>query len=419
MNQVVKDSNINNMRESLQEKYEKQFSTGNQELNILVAGLSGVGKSTLINGLFGYDIAQAGIGKPQTQEIAYYAGAERKIGKSERESQISFYDTVGLELEEKQREKVFFDIKNLVNRENEHTPHICWYCINSEGARIQDEEIDFISQLVTLKIPVIVVLTQAYSQSKADELEKQVRLEVKDICDVVQVVAVESHQESERGSIHIKSFGLDKLLELSLKYFHLYASEGKYNDLVDSKVNQLTNVLINEQVVDKQLKRKQARKVVNVTMAGAASIGAIPIPFADAPLLVGAQEMMMVQIGKIYQIDPKDIKKLGLGTLITSAIGKGIVGRLFKLVPGVGSVVGALITGGVAAVITGSLGSAGMAVCESSLFEDIPLDNLKDKFLELFKSTSESIQSKEDMDAYLDEVEVDVKVNHHIDKEAE
>ena len=408
MSDVIKDSNINDLRNKLQAKYEKEFSTGSHELNILVAGLSGVGKSTLINALFGSDVATTGVGKPQTQEITYYPGSERKIGDSSRTSQISFYDTVGLELDDKQREKVFFDIKNLITRENEHTPHLCWYCVNSEGARIQDEEIDFINQLVTLNIPVIVVLTQSYSAYKADELEKQIRSEVSNICDVVQVVSLESDQEDDRGTIHIKKFGLDKLIELSVKYFQVYAREGRYAPIVEEKVNQLTNVLINEQIVDKKLKRSQAKKVVSIAMAGAASIGAIPIPFADAPLLVGAQEMMMVQIGKIYQKDASAIKKLGLGTLITSAIGKGIVGRLFKLVPGVGSVVGAMITGSVAAVITGSLGSAGIAVCESSLFEDIPLDDLEESFIDLFKNNSDKFKSQEDLDDYLDGIEDEV-----------
>ncbi|GAA8294815.1 hypothetical protein HpKG83_06020 [Helicobacter pylori] len=41
-------------------------------MNILLMGATGVGKSSLINGLFGQEFAKAGTGKPVTQHLEKY-----------------------------------------------------------------------------------------------------------------------------------------------------------------------------------------------------------------------------------------------------------------------------------------------------------------------------------------------------------
>ena len=63
-----------------------------QHVNILIAGKSGVGKSTLINAAFRADLAQTGMGRPVTKEIQLI----EKPGVP-----IKIYDTVGFELDKK------------------------------------------------------------------------------------------------------------------------------------------------------------------------------------------------------------------------------------------------------------------------------------------------------------------------------
>lgn len=58
-------------------------------LNIIVAGKTGVGKSTLINSVFKDKLAETGIGKPVTDHM-------RKISK--KEFPLAIYDTRGFEL---------------------------------------------------------------------------------------------------------------------------------------------------------------------------------------------------------------------------------------------------------------------------------------------------------------------------------
>ena len=60
-----------------------------KNLNIIVAGKTGVGKSTLINSMFRENLAETGIGKPVTQHM-------RKISK--KGVPLNIYDTKGFEL---------------------------------------------------------------------------------------------------------------------------------------------------------------------------------------------------------------------------------------------------------------------------------------------------------------------------------
>lgn len=113
---------------------------------------------------------------------------------------------------------------------------------------------------------------------------------------------------------------------------------------------------------------KKADNAVSVAAAAAAATGAVPIPFADAPLLIGEQVAMMVTICGIYGIN---ISKDGLKMLATAAIGTGgatllgktIATNLLKLIPGAGSVAGGAVSAGTAGVVTLAMGKAFIKVC--------------------------------------------------------
>ncbi len=57
-------------------------------MNILLMGAIGVGKSSLINGLFGQEVAKADIGKPVTQHLGKYVDGEKGL---------ILWDTKGIE----------------------------------------------------------------------------------------------------------------------------------------------------------------------------------------------------------------------------------------------------------------------------------------------------------------------------------
>lgn len=131
-----------------------------------------------------------------------------------------------------------------------------------------------------------------------------------------------------------------------------------------------------ERELDDELKRleitalnEKAENAVAVAVAATAATGAIPIPFADAPLLIGEQVTLMATICGIYGIN---VGKDGLKMLATTVIGAGgaaIVGKtvatnLLKFIPGAGSVAGGAISAGTAGLVTLAMGKAFIEVCK-------------------------------------------------------
>ncbi|MBE5965296.1 MAG: DUF697 domain-containing protein [Lachnospira sp.] len=163
--------------------------------------------------------------------------------------------------------------------------------------------------------------------------------------------------------------------------------------------------------LDKELERleitklnEKAENAVAVAVAATATTGAIPIPFADAPLLITEQVALMATICGIYGID---VKKDGLKMLATTAIGAGgaaIVGKtlatnLLKLIPGAGTVAGGAISAGTAGVVTLAMGKAFIEVCKMVKLGKLNVEDLnssvgasvmKEKFREQIKKNKKS-----------------------------
>ena len=148
--------------------------------------------------------------------------------------------------------------------------------------------------------------------------------------------------------------------------------------------------------------RKMLEKADNVVLGFVASTGAtgaVPIPFADAPLLIAQQVAMMAAINAVFEFN---VSKDALKSLATAAIGVGgatvigktLVSNALKFIPGVGTVVGGAISGGTAGLITLALGKAYIQVCkaikmgrlnQSDLTKKAGADMLKKEFKEQIK----------------------------------
>jgi hypothetical protein len=100
--------------------------------NIIIAGKTGVGKSTLIDAVFQGKMADTGQGKPVTQ-------CTKRITK--KDIPISIYDTKGLEV--KEYKPILHNLMNFIESNNStndasHHIHVAWLCI-AEGARRVEE----------------------------------------------------------------------------------------------------------------------------------------------------------------------------------------------------------------------------------------------------------------------------------------
>lgn len=333
-----------------------------KHLNIIVAGKTGVGKSTLINAVFRDNLAETGMGKPVTDHM-------RKITK--KGVPLSIYDTRGFELGKEVQAEVKKEVvdtisKGLAAHDVNEAIHCIWYCINTASNRIEPEEIEWLRELSKdnqiTQVPIIVVLTQSFSKKKAQEMQKILLDENLDIIQVVPVLA-ENYEIEDLGVA--QAYGLDILIQV----------------MEQALPDELMDTLHNVQIASLKAKKLRAQAAVATASVAAAGEGAAPIPFADCALLIPTQLGMIASITVIFGFD---VNKSIITALLSSTIGAGgatllgktVVSNLLKLIPGAGTVAGGAISAGTAGVITAALGEAYIGVMELVFKGDMSLDDL-------------------------------------------
>lgn len=331
-------------------------------LNIMVIGKTGVGKSTLINAVFSENIATTGQGQPVTQKMALYS----KPGIP-----LRIYDTKGLELGEQVQKEVKDEIFDTIRKQNDlndisESIHCIWYCINATSDRIEDVELEwlrtFTQENQSTEIPVIVVLTKAFSKKNSKDFAQYISDQNLNVKQVVPVLALDTEIDDD---ITIKAYGLDVLVEVMSAVLP----------------KELLRTFISIQHASLEEKRKFALKTVERTAKLAFGQGYIPIPFADAALLIPTQVTMLARISIIFGMK---MEKGILTTIVTSLLGctgttiagKGIANWI-KTVPGIGTALGGVISGGTAYALTMALGSSYIALMVKMANGEVSISDLE------------------------------------------
>ncbi|WP_425250554.1 GTPase [Helicobacter pylori] len=103
-------------------------------MNILLMGYTGSGKSSLINALFGEEIAKAGVGKPITQHLEKYIDEQKGL---------ILWDTKGIE------GKDYRDTMQSIKKEMEDSfktldekeaIDVAYLCVKETSSRVQERE---------------------------------------------------------------------------------------------------------------------------------------------------------------------------------------------------------------------------------------------------------------------------------------
>ena len=156
---MMKEEDIKKLIDKLQyfdyDKVLNKIRKNVKKPSVLVTGGTGVGKSSLINRLFGMDVAKTGNGKPMTDRITRY---------EPENYDVVLYDTLGYEVGEDKQQQFYKDVIGFVKKANgqgdikKHV-HLAWYCISAANKRVTPTDLDAIAALEGLT-EVCVVLTQ-------------------------------------------------------------------------------------------------------------------------------------------------------------------------------------------------------------------------------------------------------------------
>lgn len=328
--------------DDFREKWQEQADKIGR-FNLAIFGKTGVGKSTLINAVFGEDVAPTGIGEPVTMQDHLYL---------HRSGFLGLLDTRGLEIG-KDTDELIRELGSYIKRMREkplaEQVHAAWYCVRASDRRFEDTEADFIRRLHQLGLPVVVVLTQVPSRNG------------------------EYHSDALELAHHIAGLGLPifgggPVLVMAAEDQFTGQVQHGLKDLVDATFRVapagVEQAFIAAQKVDVERKRKQATDTVKVAAGMALAVGAVPIPFADAGVLVPIQLGMMAKVAAIYGVKMETATIAAtIATTAATTAGRSAAVSLLKLIPGAGWVVGGTISAAVASSFTLAVGYAWAAVC--------------------------------------------------------
>ncbi len=212
--QQVKDIYIDKINEEVEKLNQDKNYCKINYISIILIGKTGVGKSTLINGMLKEYVAQTGVGQIVTKENTAYLRNSFPFLRS--------YDTRGIELEKDfSPENILKNILKIINAEKRGNNNAfynyiqcIWYCINS--SEIEQKEIEVMKKLKEnyKAIPFIVVFSYAHTANIINEAYKKIKNIFNDISFIpVLAKSIEGFERMEKTD----SFGLNNLLNETLK----------------------------------------------------------------------------------------------------------------------------------------------------------------------------------------------------------
>jgi len=334
-------------KEDLTKTFKEEFNKVAKNVkkpNILIVGGTGVGKSTIVNSIFGEGTVEVGSGEPVTRGI----NPVSMPGKS-----VNLFDTEGFEIgkdnEGKFENEVVDYIKKSRSKSIEKQIHLVWHVVSASSTRVTSFDKKLHQKLQEVGIPIALIF------SKCDEINGD------DISSMLKEFTASLTFETAFGSQDSPFFTtIDKEFLEAEENFHL-------SKVVDWSISKLPESLsfafTSAQMINVDAKRKAANSIINQHAGGNALVGGSPIPFSDAPVLIASQATMIGRILFVYDMGNAkdmayDFMKTTGASLIISNMGRSIAGNLLKLIPGIGTVIGGVINASVASVITYAMGKA-------------------------------------------------------------
>lgn len=316
--------------------------------NLAIVGGTGVGKSSLVNAVFGRNLAKVGKGLPVTRGVHYF-----------NDESLGIWDLEGFEIgsREAPADTLRRHLTTITERPAIEQISVVWYCVLSQLPRLTPPDIAMIRELDAAGLPVILVLTKVDwtknpltgNRTAPDDVE-EFRDWLKDPTDenglpidipLQRVILTSASGKHGKGKGH----GLGELVAETLTL-------SPENEKDAFRIAQRLNL---------PWKREMARPVINAAATAAAAAAAIPVPVADAAILAPIQLTMMGRIAAIYDLELKTMLSAGaLAQLGVQITGQALARSFLKLIPGAGSAIGA----GIAFALTAAMGEGWLRLCE-------------------------------------------------------
>lgn len=332
-----------------------------ERANILVLGTSGAGKSTLINTVIGREEAKVSSGKHGTEKMEPYVSEDLNF---------QLIDSRGFEYSYWGTKKAVKDMRSWLKeglKDKKPRIHMLWFCIDAISKRMTRQTIKTMEEVKKEweNVPIIVVLTKSFFAAEDAEniamVKERLSKAAKKTGTPVAIIPVLAQPPKEET---IVSRGIEELIQVT-------------EDHLDEAVKS------SEEAVKKYDLKCKRIKAHTLTIGAATSggiVGAVPISFPDAAILVPLETSLITGIASIYKIDKEsEVSKKIISRIIEAGganlLAKAIINKL-KLIPGIMNLAADALNAIVAGTIVFGIGEASIVIMEKIYQGGIDKENL-------------------------------------------
>lgn len=336
--------------------------------NVLVIGNSGVGKSTLINAVLGEDKARTSWGgsRGTTDKLEIYESESGEVP-------FRIIDTVGFEPSFFQKNKAVNLVKkwskDSAEEENEDIQiNVIWFCVEGTSSKLFPETIKNMSKATAMwkSVPLIVVITKSYSvpdRQKNIEMVSnafaQQRKHPKNLRKIIPVVA-------DTYTLNDTAFAPPEGIAELINATNELMPEG-----IKAAARDIARFVLNR-------KKALAQGVIGAAVVSGATVGAVPIPFADAAILSPIEVAEVNAIAHVYGLHKDEKSKQFLNSIVqvgtVSVAAKTAISTL-KAIPGINLAASAL-NAVMAGSIVGAIGEGSVYAFEKVYLGEKSLDDI-------------------------------------------